>query len=84
MTEELSIVEEQESEVANVGIDDDKVKSIVISPHEIAAQRRQLATVVSTTKILTDEDFKKIEAAQMKKQVTSAKRKRVAEPDLTK
>lgn len=84
MTEKLSIAEEQESEVVNEGTDDDKTKSIVISPHEIAAQRRQLATVVSTTKILTDEDFKKIEAAQIKKQVTSAKRKRVAEPDLTK
>lgn len=51
------------------------------SAKEAAAQRREMAAVVSTTKILTDEDFKKIEAAQMRKEVTSAKRKRVVEPD---
>lgn len=43
-----------------------------------------MAAVVSTTKILTDEDFKKIEAAQMRKEVTSAKRKRVVEPESNK
>ncbi|KAK7580661.1 hypothetical protein V9T40_001290 [Parthenolecanium corni] len=54
------------------------------SAKEAAAQRREMAAVVSTTKILTDEDFKKIEAAQMRKEVTSAKRKRVVEPESNK
>ncbi|XP_065199814.1 protein SDA1 homolog [Planococcus citri] len=54
----------------------------VVSKSEVVAQRQGLATEVSVTRILTDEDFKRIEAAQMSKQVTSAKgRKRVAEPE---
>lgn len=52
-----------------------------ISAHDVVVQRRELAAVVSTTKILSDEDFKKIEAAQMRKQVTSAKRKRTIKPE---
>lgn len=75
--------EEKESKDGNEASDSVTEKTM-ISPHEIAAQRRQLATVVSMTKILTDEDFKKIETAQIRKEVTSAKRKRIAEPDSTK
>lgn len=59
--------------------------SSVVSKAEIVAQRCELAAEVSATRILTDEDFKKIEAAQMNKQITSAKnRKRQAEPESNK
>ncbi|XKL67457.1 hypothetical protein PGB90_002948 [Kerria lacca] len=44
-----------------------------ISAHDVVVQRRELAAVVSTTKILSDEDFKKIEAAQMRKQIYISK-----------
>ncbi len=54
------------------------------SAKETAAQRCEMAAVVSTTKILTDEDFKRIDAAQIRKQVTSAKRRRIVEPEMKK
>lgn len=59
----------------------DTKSATVMSAKEQAAQRKELATTVSISKILTDEDFKKIETAQMNKQITSAKRKRVTETE---
>lgn len=70
---------------SNSNVPKSKKSSSVVSKSEIVAQRQELATEVSVTRILTDEDFKKIEAAQMSKKITSAKgRKRVAEPETNK
>ena len=62
-------------------VSDRKKNMGAISAQEQAAQRKELATAVSISRILTDEDFKRIETAQMNKQITSAKRKRAAETD---
>lgn len=64
----------------------DKVipKKKVVTKREQLAEKKEKAAQVSTMRILTDEDFKRIEIAQLNKQMTSAKnRKRPAEPDET-
>lgn len=53
-----------------------------LSKAELAAQRKELAAAISTTRLLTDEDFKQIEVAQLKKEVTSAKNKRRGDSDI--
>lgn len=64
----------------------DKVipKKKVVTKKEQLAEKKEKAAQVSSMRILTDEDFKRIEIAQLNKQMTSAKnRKRPAEPDET-
>lgn len=41
---------------------------------EQLAEKKELAKAVSSTKFLTDEDFKRIEAMQVAKEVTGLKR----------
>jgi len=55
----------------------------VVTKKEQLAEKKEKAAQVSSMRILTDEDFKRIEIAQLNKQMTSAKRKRTAEPDTT-
>lgn len=60
-----------------------KIKKVV-SKKEQLLEKKEKAAQVSSMKILSDEDFKRIEIAQLSKQMTSAKnRKRPAEPDKT-
>lgn len=47
---------------------------------EMLLEKKKLASTVSMTKILTDEDFKKIEAAQLAKEVYALKHKGVKRP----
>lgn len=68
----------QESLISNKSI-----SKKVVSKKEQIAEKREKAAQVSSMRILTDEDFKRIEIAQLNKQMTSAKRKRTAEPDIT-
>lgn len=68
----------QESLISNKSI-----PKKVVSKREQIAEKREKAAQVSSMRILTDEDFKRIEIAQLNKQMTSAKRKRTAEPDIT-
>lgn len=56
-------------------------KNKVVTKKEQLAEKKEKAAQVSSMRILTDEDFKRIEIAQLNKQMTSAKRKRTAEPD---
>lgn len=57
-------------------------KKKVVSKKEQLAEKKEKAAQVSSMRILTDEDFKRIEIAQLSKQMTSAKnRKRPAEPE---
>jgi len=57
-------------------------KKKVISKKEQLAEKKEKAAQVSSMRILSDEDFKRIEIAQLSKQMTSAKnRKRPAEPE---
>lgn len=58
-------------------------KNKVVTKKEQLAEKKEKAAQVSSTRILTDEDFKRIEIAQLNKQMTSAKRKRTAEPDIS-
>jgi protein SDA1 len=59
-------------------------KKKVISKKEQLAEKKEKAAQVSSMRILSDEDFKRIEIAQLSKQMTSAKnRKRPAEPEET-
>lgn len=58
-------------------------KKKVVSKKEQLAEKKEKAAQVSSMRILSDEDFKRIEIAQLNKQMTSAKRKRTAEPDAT-
>lgn len=61
-----------------------KLKKNVVSKKEQLAEKKEKAAQVSSMRILTDEDFKRIEVAQLSKQLTSAKnRKRPAEADDT-
>lgn len=61
-----------------------KTKKKIVTKKEQLAEKREKAAQVSSMRILTDEDFKRIEIAQLNKQMTSAKnRKRPAEPDET-
>lgn len=54
----------------------------VVTKKEQLAEKKEKAAQVSSMRILSDEDFKRIEIAQLSKQMTSAKnRKRAAEPD---
>jgi len=54
----------------------------VVTKREQLAEKKEKAAQVSSMRILTDEDFKRIEIAQLSKQMTTAKnRKRPAEPD---
>lgn len=57
------------------------LKNKVVTKKEQLAEKKEKAAQVSSMRILTDEDFKRIEIAQLNKQMTSAKRKRTAEPD---
>ncbi|XP_073980314.1 SDA1 domain containing protein Mys45A isoform X1 [Rhodnius prolixus] len=50
------------------------------NPQEILIEKKKLASTVSTTKILTDEDFHKIEAAQLAKEVYALKHRGVKRP----
>lgn len=60
-----------------------KIKKIVTKKEQLI-EKKEKAAQVSSTRILSDEDFKRIEIAQLSKQMTSAKnRKRPAEPDRT-
>ncbi|XP_050542458.1 protein SDA1 homolog [Daktulosphaira vitifoliae] len=53
-----------------------------VTKKEQIAEKREKAAKVSSMRILTDEDFKRIEIAQLSKQITTAKnRKRPAEPN---
>lgn len=57
-------------------------KKKVVSKKEQLAEKKEKAAQVSSMRILSDEDFKRIEIAQLSKQMTSAKnRKRPAEPE---
>jgi len=57
-------------------------KKKVVSKKEQLAEKNEKAAQVSSMRILSDEDFKRIEIAQLSKQMTSAKnRKRPAEPE---
>ncbi|KAL4092060.1 hypothetical protein QTP88_026633 [Uroleucon formosanum] len=57
-------------------------KKKVISKKEQLTEKKEKAAQVSSMRILSDEDFKRIEIAQLSKQMTSAKnRKRPAEPE---
>lgn len=59
-------------------------KKKVVSKKEQLAEKKEKAAQVSSMRILSDEDFKRIEIAQLSKQMTSAKnRKRPAEPEET-
>lgn len=59
-------------------------KKKVVSKKEQLAEKKENAAKVSSMRILSDEDFKRIEIAQLSKQMTSAKnRKRRAEPEET-
>lgn len=59
-------------------------KKKVVSKKEQLAEKKEKAAQVSSMRILTDEDFKRIEIAQLSKQMTSAKnRKRPAESEGT-
>ncbi|XP_025404914.1 protein SDA1 homolog isoform X1 [Sipha flava] len=59
-----------------------KIKPKIVTKKEQLAEKREKATHVSSMRILTDEDFKRIEIAQLSKQMTTAKnRKRPAERD---
>jgi len=63
-------------------LDQTTTKKKVITKKEQLAEKKEKAAQVSSMRILTDEDFKRIEIAQLNKQMTSAKnRKRPAEPD---
>lgn len=64
----------------------DKITPIkkVVTKQQQLAEKKKKAAEVSSMRILTDEDFKRIEIAQLNKQLTTAKnRKRPAEPDTT-
>lgn len=64
------------------GTDKNTPKKKVVTKKEQLAEKKEKAAQVSSMRILTDEDFKRIEIAQLNKQMTSAKnRKRPAEPD---
>jgi len=59
-------------------------KKKVVTKKEQLVEKKEKAAQVSSMRILTDEDFKRIEIAQLNKQMTSAKnRKRPAEADET-
>lgn len=59
-----------------------KTKQKIVTKKEQLAEKREKAAQVSSMRILTDEDFKQIEIAQLSKQMTTAKnRKRPAEPN---
>lgn len=63
-------------------LDQTTTKKKVVTKKEQLAEKKEKAAQVSSMRILTDEDFKRIEIAQLNKQLTSAKnRKRPAEPD---
>lgn len=56
----------------------------VVTKQQQLAEKKDKAVEVSSMRILSDEDFKRIEIAQLNKQMTSAKnRKRPAEPNTT-
>lgn len=60
-----------------------KIKKVVTKKEQLL-EKKEKAAQVSSMRILSDEDFKRIEVAQLSKQMTSAKnRKRPAEPDRT-
>lgn len=57
-------------------------KKKVITKKEQLVEKKEKAVQISSMRILSDEDFKRIEIAQLNKQMTSAKnRKRPAEAD---
>lgn len=64
----------------------DKITPIkkVVTKQQQLLEKKEKAVEVSSMRILTDEDFKRIEIAQLNKQLTTAKnRKRPAEPNTT-
>lgn len=56
----------------------------VVTKQQQLIEKKEKAVEVSSMRILTDEDFKRIEIAQLNKQMTTARnRKRPAEPNTT-
>lgn len=54
-----------------------------LNKEEVAAQKKEKAAQVSVSRLLTDEDFKRIDAAQIRKQMHAAKgiKRPLEEPD---
>uniref|UniRef100_A0A1B6DH20 Protein SDA1 n=1 Tax=Clastoptera arizonana TaxID=38151 RepID=A0A1B6DH20_9HEMI len=86
VSEEESIEENQDNEEQSENLEKkNEISNIAVklSKEEVAAQKKNNATEVSLSRLLTDEDFKKIDAAQIRKQVQVAKglKRPLEEPD---
>lgn len=80
-TEYINETDQSISSQTSLTLDKTKLKRVVTKKEQLALKKEKAAQV-SSMRILSDEDFKRIEIAQLNKQMTSAKnRKRPAETD---